>query len=83
MGATPLMSLGMRAMAANYAALQVTGHNIANASVQGYSRQRVETATAAALAEVEARFAEPLPPVPAEPEKVFRGKVKLEAEPAL
>jgi flagellar hook-associated protein 1 FlgK len=46
MGATPLMSLGMRAMAANYAALQVTGHNIANASVQGYSRQRVELATA-------------------------------------
>lgn len=47
MGATPLMSLGMRAMAANYAALQVTGHNIANASVAGYSRQRVELATAA------------------------------------
>ncbi len=46
MGATPLMSLGMRAMAANYAALQVTGHNIANASVAGYSRQRVELATA-------------------------------------
>ncbi len=46
MGATPLMSLGMRAMAANYAALQVTGHNIANASVAGYSRQRVEMATA-------------------------------------
>lgn len=46
MGATPLMSLGMRAMAANYAALQVTGHNIANASVPGYSRQRVELATA-------------------------------------
>jgi flagellar hook-associated protein 1 len=46
MGATPLMSLGMRAMAASYAALQVTGHNIANASVQGYSRQRVELATA-------------------------------------
>jgi flagellar hook-associated protein 1 FlgK len=46
MGATPLMSLGMRAMAANYAALQVTGHNIANANVAGYSRQRVELATA-------------------------------------
>lgn len=45
MGATPLMSLGMRAMAASYAALQVTGHNIANASVPGYSRQRVELAT--------------------------------------
>lgn len=46
MGASPLMTLGMRAMAANYAALQVTGHNIANANVQGYSRQRVELATA-------------------------------------
>ncbi|MCP5286181.1 MAG: flagellar hook-associated protein FlgK [Burkholderiaceae bacterium] len=40
------MSLGMRAMAANYAALQVAGHNIANAGVAGYSRQRVELATA-------------------------------------
>ncbi|MDH4051990.1 MAG: flagellar hook-associated protein FlgK, partial [Rubrivivax sp.] len=46
MGASPLMTLGMRAMAANYAALQVTGHNIANAGVIGYSRQRVELATA-------------------------------------
>lgn len=43
-----LLSLGSRAMAANYAALQTTGHNIANAGVEGYSRQRVETATAAA-----------------------------------
>ena len=46
MGASPLMSIGMSAMAANYAALQVTGHNIANANVAGYSRQRVELATA-------------------------------------
>lgn len=46
MSGTALMALGMRAMAANYAALQVTGHNIANASVEGYSRQRVELATA-------------------------------------
>ncbi len=45
MGSSPLMSLGMRAMAANYAALQTTGHNIANASVKGYSRQQVELAT--------------------------------------
>ena len=42
-----LLSIGSRAMAANYVALQTTGHNIANASVEGYSRQRVETATAA------------------------------------
>jgi flagellar hook-associated protein 1 FlgK len=41
-----LMSLGMRAMAANYAALQTTGHNIANANVPGYSRQQAELATA-------------------------------------
>lgn len=46
MGASSLMTLGMRAMAANYAALQVTGHNIANANVAGYSRQRAELATA-------------------------------------
>lgn len=40
MGSSPLMSLGVRAMAANYAALQTTGHNIANANVAGYSRQQ-------------------------------------------
>ena len=39
MGSSPLMALGVRAMAANYAALTTTGHNIANANVQGYSRQ--------------------------------------------
>jgi flagellar hook-associated protein 1 FlgK len=39
------MSLGIKAMAANYAALQTTGHNIANANVAGYSRQQVELAT--------------------------------------
>ena len=37
-----LFSIGARAMSANYAALQTTSHNVANASVQGYSRQRVE-----------------------------------------
>ncbi|MBA4176798.1 MAG: flagellar hook-associated protein FlgK [Leptothrix sp. (in: Bacteria)] len=35
------MSLGIRAMSANYAALQTTGQNIANANVPGYSRQSV------------------------------------------
>lgn len=45
MAASSLMSVGVRAMAANYAALQTTGHNIANASVEGYSRQQVELAT--------------------------------------
>lgn len=45
MGASPLMSLGIKAMAANYAALQTTGHNISNANVTGYSRQQVELVT--------------------------------------
>ena len=45
MGSSPLMSLGVKAMTANYAALQTTGHNIANANVAGYSRQRAELAT--------------------------------------
>ena len=47
MGSSPLMALGVKAMTANYAALQVTGHNIANANVDGYSRQSVELATSA------------------------------------
>ncbi len=46
MGASALMSIGTRAMFANYAALQTTGHNIANASVDGYSRQQVQLQTA-------------------------------------
>lgn len=45
-GGSALMSLGMRAMSASYAALQATGHNIANANVEGYSRQSVEMSTA-------------------------------------
>jgi flagellar hook-associated protein 1 FlgK len=40
-----LMSIGVRAMFASQAALQTTGHNIANASVEGYSRQQVELET--------------------------------------
>ena len=43
---TALLSIGVRAMAASYAQMQTTGHNIANASVDGYSRQRVNLATA-------------------------------------
>jgi flagellar hook-associated protein 1 FlgK len=46
MGSSPLMALGVKAMQANFAALQATGHNIANANVAGYSRQGVELATA-------------------------------------
>ena len=45
MSASPLMNLGVKAMSASYAALQATGHNIANASVVGYSRQQVILAT--------------------------------------
>lgn len=43
---SPLLSIGTRAMFANYAALQTIGHNIANANTEGYSRQQVELATA-------------------------------------
>jgi len=46
MAGSTLMSIGMRAMFANSASLNVTGHNIANANVVGYSRQEVELATA-------------------------------------
>jgi flagellar hook-associated protein 1 FlgK len=40
------MSLGVRAMFADYAALQTTSNNIANANVAGYSRQQVDLETA-------------------------------------
>lgn len=46
MGAGSLMSIGIKTLEANYAGLQVTGHNIANAHVPGYSRQKIELATA-------------------------------------
>jgi flagellar hook-associated protein 1 FlgK len=41
-----LLTIGSRAMTANYAALQTTGNNVANANTAGYSRQSVELATA-------------------------------------
>ena len=41
-----LLHIGQRALMANYAALQVTGNNVANANTPGYSRQSVELATA-------------------------------------
>jgi flagellar hook-associated protein 1 FlgK len=47
MSGMSLSSLGVKALAANYAALQTTGHNIANANVAGYSRQQVELSTTA------------------------------------
>jgi flagellar hook-associated protein 1 len=45
MGTSALLSLGMRAMFANQAALTTIGQNIANASTPGYSRQSVTLTT--------------------------------------
>ena len=45
MSSSALMSIGQRAMFANYASMQTTGHNIANAQTPGYSRQTVQLAT--------------------------------------
>lgn len=42
MSAFNLLSIGGSALLTNYAALQTTGHNIANAGTDGFSRQRVE-----------------------------------------
>ncbi len=46
MAVSSLMSIGSQAMFANYAALQVTGNNIANANTEGYSRQQAQLETA-------------------------------------
>ncbi len=46
MAGSVLMQLGTRALFANYAALQTTSHNIANANTEGYSRQSLELETA-------------------------------------
>jgi len=46
MTSSALMSIGTRAMFANYASMQTTGHNIANAQTPGYSRQTVDLETA-------------------------------------
>jgi flagellar hook-associated protein 1 FlgK len=45
MSVSSLLSIGARAMTANYAALQVTGNNVANSNTVGYSRQSAEFAT--------------------------------------
>jgi flagellar hook-associated protein 1 FlgK len=45
MSSSALMSIGVRAMFANYSSMQTTGHNIANAQTPGYSRQTVQLAT--------------------------------------
>lgn len=46
MSVSALVSIGVQAMQASYAALQTTSHNIANSSVEGYSRQTVNLETA-------------------------------------
>ena len=46
MTTSSLMVVGTRAMQASYSQLQVTGNNIANANVEGYSRQQVNLETA-------------------------------------
>lgn len=46
MSVSALVSVGVQAMQASYASLQTTSHNIANASVDGYSRQTVNLETA-------------------------------------
>jgi flagellar hook-associated protein 1 FlgK len=45
MGTSTLTNIGLSAMNAQSAGLQTTGHNIANASVKGYSRQEVTLGT--------------------------------------
>ena len=46
---TSLMGLGLKAMTSSYAALQTSGHNIANANLAGYSRQQVNLETSPAI----------------------------------
>lgn len=46
-----LMDLGKRGMAISQTAIQTSAHNIANRSTEGYTRQRVETATSPAIDE--------------------------------
>lgn len=46
MGTSALLSLGMKAMFANQAALQTVSQNIANANTPGYSRQQAVLTTA-------------------------------------
>ena len=40
-----LLNVGARALMANQVALQTTGHNIANVSTAGYSRQSAQMVT--------------------------------------
>lgn len=50
-----MMDIGKRSMMNNQTALQTTGHNIANKSTEGFSRQRVEIETAIPIGEGKTR----------------------------
>jgi flagellar hook-associated protein 1 len=41
-----LFNIGQSALSASYSAIRTTGHNIANASTEGFSRQKLDLATA-------------------------------------
>jgi hypothetical protein len=58
---------------------QLAADELAAGQVAQARQNAIDEAKAKALAEVEARFADPEPEAPAEPAKPFRGKVKLEA----
>lgn len=49
MSVSGLFGIGTSALQAAYAQIQTTGHNIANVDTPGYTRQRVELATASPL----------------------------------
>jgi flagellar hook-associated protein 1 FlgK len=49
MAVSALMTIGSRALMANYGALQTTGNNIANANTIGYSRQNLNLQTSGQL----------------------------------
>ena len=47
MSINALLGIGLKSMQTSQAGLQVTGHNVANAQVTGYTRQRLETQASA------------------------------------
>ena len=51
-----LLDVGRRSMAVSQSALQTTSHNIANKSVEGFSRQRVDVLTNPAVGDQQSRI---------------------------
>ena len=51
-----LLDMGRRAMSVSQSALQTTSHNIANKSVEGFSRQRVDVLTNPAVGDQKSRI---------------------------